>query len=42
VGNKRYKKYFRKSYLSSGVNGDVLLEDISKYNINKRMAKLYL
>ena len=32
--NKIYKKYFRKSYLSSGVNGDILLEDISKYNIN--------
>tara|TARA_A100001037_G_C14913301_1_gene528242 strand:+ start:141 stop:770 length:630 start_codon:yes stop_codon:yes gene_type:complete len=35
VGNKKYKKYFRKSYLSSGINGDVLLEDILKYNINK-------
>ena len=35
MGNKRCKKYFRKSYLSSGVNGDVLLEDISKYKINK-------
>tara|TARA_Y100001936_G_scaffold241014_1_gene276269 strand:+ start:571 stop:1200 length:630 start_codon:yes stop_codon:yes gene_type:complete len=35
VSNKKYKKYFRKSYLSSGINGDVLLEDILKYNINK-------
>ncbi len=35
MGNKKYKKYFRKSYLSSGINGDVLLEDILKYNINK-------
>ena len=35
MSNKIYKKYFRKSYLSSGINGDVLLEDISKYNINK-------
>ena len=35
MGNKNYKKYFRKSYLSSGINGDVLLEDILKHDINK-------
>ena len=35
LSNTKYKKYFRKSYLSSGINGDVLLEDISKHKINK-------
>ena len=35
MSNKIYKKYFRKSYLSSGINGDVLLKDIAKYKINK-------
>ena len=31
----KYKKYFRKSYLNSGNTGSILLNDISKYNINK-------
>ena len=35
VGNHKYKKYFRKSYLNQANNGDILLDDISKYNINK-------